>query len=630
MTRAPVRRSQMIAPFGVGAMLVSPDGVSMIAGGLDHWYERETGERAEPEEFRIQEWRLQMELDVDSFRLPPDFRRPRSNVSTPNALLKVPFLRFPLWHVCPRCSRLDCRGLTEKNRILCRHCLSDGYRRPLHQVPFIAICDHSHIQDFPFREWVHRSVNPHCGGDMWLYAVGASSLGGQIVKCDCGVQRSLDKVMHVYQQGEETHLTNNLEDGELYLCLGRKPWLGTEASLEDCGRPLRGSLRSATNVYFAQQRSAIYLPRQGGGATSDLVSLLEQPPLSTLIQTLVDADVTIEPQMLRKKRPQILAPFTDDEAQAAIDIIMCGNDTESEPPPDEDPSVTFRRPEFEALRRRRTEPELLIRATDLSSYGPDITQYLSRLALVDKLKETRVFTGFTRVLPDTADVWEVRHDMLWRTQPLGESWLPAYVVHGEGIYLELDEQRLREWETRPEVVDRVQKLRQRYEKVQSKRGLRQPPPSPRYVLLHTLSHLLMLRLTFECGYGTASLAERLFVSADPTQPMAGILIYTAAGDSEGTLGGLVRMGAHENLDPVIRRALESASWCSADPICMEIATHGGQGPDSLNLAACHGCALVPETSCEQFNRFLDRGLVVGDPEANPSLGFFSSLVAVAE
>ncbi len=106
--------------------------------------------------------------------------------------------------------------------------------------------------------------------------------------------------------------------------------------------------------------------------------------------------------------------------------------------------------------------------------------------------------------------------------------------------------------------------------------------------------------------------------------MAGILIYTAAGDAEGTMGGLVRMGKPGNLEPVIRRAVRQAHWCSADPVCMEMGASGGQGPDSCNLAACHNCALVPETSCEEFNRFLDRGVVVGIVD-NPALGFFSTL-----
>jgi len=104
--------------------------------------------------------------------------------------------------------------------------------------------------------------------------------------------------------------------------------------------------------------------------------------------------------------------------------------------------------------------------------------------------------------------------------------------------------------------------------------------------------------------------------------MAGVLIYTAAGDSEGTMGGLVNMGTRGNLEPVVRRALDKARWCSADPVCMEMGAEGGQGPDSCNLAACHNCALVPETACEEFNRFLDRALVIGDLYRK-DLGFFS-------
>ena len=109
-----------------------------------------------------------------------------------------------------------------------------------------------------------------------------------------------------------------------------------------------------------------------------------------------------------------------------------------------------------------------------------------------------------------------------------------------------------------------------------------------------------------------------------TSPMAALLIYTAAGDAEGTMGGLVRMAKPGYLEPVVRRAIESARWCSADPVCMEMGDSGGQGPDSCNLAACHNCALVPETACEEFNRFLDRGLAVGTL-SDPGIGFFRSV-----
>lgn len=131
---------------------------------------------------------------------------------------------------------------------------------------------------------------------------------------------------------------------------------------------------------------------------------------------------------------------------------------------------------------------------------------------------------------------------------------------------------------------------------------------------------------FECGYSTASLRERLYISADPAAPMAGFLIYTAAGDSEGTLGGLVRLGRADRLGPVMRRALGSASWCSADPVCSEHL--GGQGSKLANLAACHACVLLPETSCETINHGLDRAMVVGTPN-DRSRGFMASILEKA-
>ena len=146
---------------------------------------------------------------------------------------------------------------------------------------------------------------------------------------------------------------------------------------------------------------------------------------------------------------------------------------------------------------------------------------------------------------------------------------------------------------------------------------------PVYGIRVYATYPLINRLVYECGYSTASLRERLYVARPEHEhgPMAGVLVYTAAGDSEGTMGGLVRMGKPGRLEPVLQRALEAASWCSNDPICMELAEEGGQGPDSSNLAACHSCALLPETACTEFNHFLDRGFLVGVP-GQRALGFF--------
>ena len=127
-------------------------------------------------------------------------------------------------------------------------------------------------------------------------------------------------------------------------------------------------------------------------------------------------------------------------------------------------------------------------------------------------------------------------------------------------------------------------------------------------MIHTLAHLLVKRLSFEAGYGASSIRERIYSAPhDGDHPMAGVLLYTAAGDADGTLGGLVGLGRPGNLERIFAGALEDARWCGSDPVCVESA---GQGPDSLNLAACHACALVPETSCELQNRVLDRCAVL--------------------
>ncbi len=631
MTEGPVRRSQMIAPFGAGALVVARNGVSLISGGLDHWFEREDGSgNVDISEYIVHEWRLEKLLQVDHFRLPADFRRGFKGQDIPNAWLTQPFLRFPRWHFCPSCNRLHERPLTERGRIWCPACKRDKKNRPLFQVPFVAMCEKGHIQDFPWREWVHRSESTSCLKDLRLIATGGASLAAQRVECECGAKRTLARITEADPDGF-TFLSKNLlrdkDEGENppYLCRGLRPWLG-EQEPSGCDRHLRGSLRSASNLYFGVVSSSIYLPRSSDFVPSSLISLLEEPPLSTLINALSPVLPDIEPQLLRQPHELLLEPYTDEQIHSALKIVQKGESSveapSTEPIGNEDKEVAFRRDEFDVLRIPRRDNQLLTVQADLEQYEEIVRSYFSNVILIHKLRETRAFAGFTRVYPDDGTGLEDRKKLLRRKLPKGErDWLPAYVVFGEGIFIELDESRLRQWENRASVNMRVQRLDAQYQTVRRTKGLRSRRIDQRFLLLHTLSHLLMNRLTYECGYSSAALRERLYCSSHPDHPMAGILIYTAAGDAEGTMGGLVRMGKPGNLEPVIRRALESAGWCSADPVCAEAGEVGGQGPESLNLAACHNCALVPETACEEFNRFLDRGMAIGTP-ADTDIGFF--------
>jgi len=433
--------------------------------------------------------------------------------------------------------------------------------------------------------------------------------------------------MEASPAGDKTFLSSNLRSGDgLFLCQGKRPWLGTEDG-EPCQRPLRGSLRSASNIYYADMRTAIYLPRKTDTAPPELVELFEKPPLSTLLKLLSDAGAEIKATDLRNQHSALLSKYSNEQIESAVlfqtnsgdGLVERRDRTEVE----EEYQGRFRLVEYESLRTERNEDQLLIKAEDIERYGKGIKSFFSRIMLVKKLRETRVLAGFARVFPENGLGFEHRYAMLsQRPRREEDAWLPAYIVYGEGIFLEINEARLREWETLNSVAERVKSLVDRYSEVQESRRLRERPLIPRFILLHTFSHLLMNQLTFECGYSSAALRERLYVSDDPEQPMAGILIYTAAGDAEGTLGGLVNMGKPGSFQSVVQKAIEKARWCSADPVCMEMGARGGQGPDSCNLAACHNCALVPETACEEFNRFLDRALVVGEIQ-NPDIGFFS-------
>lgn len=244
-------------------------------------------------------------------------------------------------------------------------------------------------------------------------------------------------------------------------------------------------------------------------------------------------------------------------------------------------------------------------ALDLDTNQRKFVHGVRHLVRVDRLKAVKVFKGFTRLGGEEA----VPPDIVGKS-----NWLPAIELYGEGIFLALDEDRLNAWEQAPAVVSRLNRLLPRF----AQSGRDAPNPlTARFMLLHTLSHLLMRQIESEGGYPAASLIERLYCANEP-DPMAGILIHVAVPDVAGSLGGLAELSEPRRFLGILIRALEHSRWCSLDPVCSE---HEGQGPGLLNRAACHACALVPEPACEYGNTLLDRGFVKGDV-ANGLPSFF--------
>ncbi|MCU7936885.1 MAG: DUF1998 domain-containing protein [Candidatus Thiodiazotropha sp. (ex Dulcina madagascariensis)] len=233
----------------------------------------------------------------------------------------------------------------------------------------------------------------------------------------------------------------------------------------------------------------------------------------------------------------------------------------------------------------------------------------------------RALVGFTRIDPMAAGTEddEIGGGVapIYRSRP---NWLPGVEIRGEGIFLELDEAAVKKWESKPEVQTRASAIAQKFAQWEAERDnvAQSPFPGARYVLLHTLAHTLIRQLSLDCGYSASSVRERIYSNSDGERDMAGLLLYTASADSEGSLGGLVDLGSPNRFPDLFRGALTAATRCSSDPLC---ADHQPDAHATINGAACHACVLASETSCEGFNRFLDRNMLIATM-ATDSLAFF--------
>ena len=641
MCARPVRRAQAIAPFGPGAMVDFPGPVSLIHCGIDAWPFNES--HPKHAEFKIEdEHRLAARLNVRYFVQPPDFRRPTRGASAQqdNLNLRLPFLRFPKWHVCPSCGRMHEGALHDVSAPTCTGPIRSGRRsgqshkvRKTIQVRFVAACSHGHLQDFPWWEWIFRTKNPERKGRrLRMISAGTASLADVRIVCEEDRNDCIREIRRGYLRGAllydfgQTSPFSKID----VVCQGENPALGIPSSTHSvpgCGQDLYALLRGGSNVYFPHIESAIFVPAHDAIANDEVLEILEDHRvwgfLSLSARANSDNCVTLD---LAKAA---LDEYYPDRSIAPADLRDAANrrlegkeDSGFKPVESDPPDIAFRREEFDLLSRDvqdgYSKTNLLTRKTNIEEYESPVSECFAQVSLVHRLRETRAFVGFSRIYPVSGLTPDEERNLLSRER---KNWLPAVVVRGEGIFLMLREDRIDEWlqTCGPYLESRTARLNNAWGRLRSRAQFNNGrQPTPRFLLLHTFSHLLINQLIFECGYGTASLRERIYC-AEGDHPMAGILIYTAAGDSEGSMGGLVRMGKPGRLESTISKALDKANWCSSDPVCME---SGTQGTDGCNLAACHACALVPETTCEEQNRLLDRGVVIGTLQS-PKSGFFN-------
>ena len=593
-----VRPSQVITSYGPGAV-IDLQTMSIIVAGIDRW-------PCDPEDM-IHEPRLQRALRVDGF-----FPAKPSEGSLFNRRGTIPAYIFPRYQVCPVS---DCRTLSaiddglvdydERARALvckapgCRGRSGGKKRAQTLPAPFIVACPGGHIDDFPWRYYVHRG-STSCKGRMKLYSVGRTgSVADLWVECSCGAKRSM------------TDAFGERQAEALGPCSRRRPWLGpTNRDSSPCRHKneVRALQRGATNAWFPVVRSAL--------AVKETATPLGQA-LSQCDPRQLEKIDSIDKLVRFLEFEERLTGFPPEEVWHALRKLRGEIETDE---------IDLRWPEWLAFQE---PPELTTDSDEFYLEAAQVpagfTDHIARVVRARKLLEVRALLGFTRIEPPgsgSGDGPQPDIAPIYRERP---GWLPAVEVRGEGIFIELREEAVAKWESRPEVHRRAKAMAEKFAEWERQRGSDPSPfPGARYLLLHSFAHAMIRQLALDCGYSASSVRERIYSSSDSKRRMAGVLLYTASPDSEGSLGGLVDLGMPSRFPDLLRSALRSAACCSSDPLC---ADHQPDVHASINGAACHACLLVSETSCESFNRFLDRS-VLATTMANNALSFFPDMTRV--
>ena len=625
MSKDVLRLSQIVGAFGPGAMVDLPER-AVVIGGLDWW---EMGGKGA---FRlIEERRLVQLLEErlhDDPRIaqgkPLSLRTPPLDPGTPGAFPPgVPVSVFPSWFTCdavegppgvgaapgadgdgaPRSSRrrrmVQWTNLDPPARKRYRD--EAGKAHDVTPLRFVCGCENGHLQDVPWR-WIVHGDTP-CDQPLNLEEAGTSGDPRDTrVVCGCGKSLLLEQLF---------------QKGRLGFCGGQRPWIGDKdpAGCKDpeSGQPVKLRLltRSATNAYYPQAATVISLPE-----AEDTLGRIVAAHLTDLREAGSAADVA-QARKFNQVVRAALDGHSDEAVFTRIQQLRTGGVAATAP----DPRVA----EYELFASGRMligedAPGALLHATTLLRSAWDATASpllagIEALVAVHRLREVVCLYGFTRFesSPPMSDDGLEDVGLAVRGAPLGTepNWLPAIEQFGEGLFFQFRADAVGNWLARdPGTKAHVKRMLAGFARWQeNKPGVK--ARSPVYALLHSLSHALMSEVALDCGYPASALKERIYAlpPATPSGPLrCGLLIYTATAGTQGTLGGLVEVAGR--FAAVLESALRRLEVCSSDPVCADHDPSAHKDDRATHGAACHGCLLIAETSCEARNLFLDRALLV--------------------
>lgn len=606
-------RSKLISSYGgVGSVIDTPD-ASIIIETFDNWdypnfFDHEIKKHIILDDRLVNRLRVRFPKLKQLVSIPIEEDGWKTDVQ-PQANY------FPKWFYCPHkgCGRFmqyrewkQRSGKAESFNLQCFN--PDCKGEHLEQVRFVLTCDNGHIHDFPWAFWNNRKIvdvensdsedsekeskiqidfdgGRCCENPDLRYIVSQENtdLSGIHVKCEnCKKSATLKGIFSYTQK-----------------CSGLKYWNGFKQSQEDrtksvpdkesCDQRMAVKIKTSNSVYYANALSSLWIPEK---------QILF---LTTEARTEIDAivnDEDFEPKDLEKfsRRNGIAIEIINQYLDGRIESYI--------------PDIVYRQAEYDYFLNKQQPEDKAIKFRQINVNNTLFG--FEKLVKISRLKKITVQTSFTRNQPIDTDsilISDNGYEYTVKRQSVSKNsfetrLLPAIENYGEGILFVLDEKKLKEWEQNDTIKERVKTIQDHAEdsdwqshKIEAKKL------TPRKILIHTLSHLFIREFEYVCGYPMSSLQERLYVSEN----MNGFLISAYDG-TDGYLGGLTKLCNNlDKLQKIITSALQRAKDCSLDPICYE---NEGQGVAQLNLSACHSCTLVPDTSCEMSNLFLDRRLVI--------------------
>lgn len=608
-----IRRGQVITTWGPGALIDMPDHAAVM-GGLETW----PGPAGKLDE--VVEPRLARKLEaMTGVPFPRLYAPPAADSAKPwEAPSGVGAWRFPEWFLVQEDPNRKAKGHSSSGgrpprggsrRLVHRKALDERDRfrgRPVVPTVHVRACPRGHLDDLDWRAFVHATPadGSTCRRQLWLDQTGtAGDLGELVVRCECGKRRRLYEAADVSL-------------GALGTCTGARPWLGRNAN-EACGHPARLLVRTASNAYFPQIVSVLSLPDPGSEVRrvvdahwnfleivddeAGLAFIKKKPDVASALDLFDDVRV-LDAIAEKKAGKGADQPVKRVELEAVLSVPEgYGDDVPI------DPDFHARRLPDSAWRR--------------SNDGQPRSTY-KRIACVvqlHRLREVLALVGFTRLEAIAPDIHgEYDPELESAALAMVPEWFPAVENHGEGVFVQLDTEAVHKWLKCGAVQDRLAVLQAGHDAWCKDRKSSRAFPGGPYVLLHTLSHLLLQSLAMRCGYPATSIRERVYAEDD----RYGILLYTGSPDADGTLGGLVQQA--RRIEDHLDYARRAAALCSNDPICAQHAPETGMEGRLLLGAACHACTLVAETSCEMRNDYLDRALVV-PVIGHESAAFFPAL-----